>query len=218
MSARNDSTGHFFFALQDYYGARDLFLCAEKTPLKAVKIWVDNDFRSTPFRLPSPTFTLSEQERLVFLSMVQNSQIEVRYQNDRLIDSLKTAKITNAFYGKPTNTILIEKYIQLPTLEEYFNELPSQVKVRKRKGEPYFSIHNSEATIQSLYDPLVLVDWVAVDEPSKILAASPQSISRIEVVNEDYIKGGQAYGGIISFISKKRRFCRNRSALGRIVC
>jgi hypothetical protein len=80
------------------------------------------------------------------------------------------------------------------------------VKVRKRKGEPYFSVQSSVTENLSFYDPLVLVDWVAIDEPSKILAVSPQNISRIEVVNEDYIKGGQTYGGIVSFISKKGDF------------
>ena len=206
MAARTDTGGRFFFALPDYYGVRDIFLCAEKTPLKEVKIWIDNDFCTTPFRLPSPVFVLTAQERLVVKNMVQNMQIQTHFQNDSLMDSLNPAIKTKAFYGKPTNTIILDKYIQLPTLEEYFNELPSQVKVRKRKGEPYFSIQSSGTANLSLYDPLVLVDWVAVDEPAKILAASPQNISRIEVVNEDYIKGGQTYGGIISFISKKGDF------------
>jgi hypothetical protein len=206
MAARTDTGGRFFFALPDYYGTRDLFLCAEKTPSKIVKIWIDNDFCTTPFRLPSPVFSLNEQERQVVQNMAQNLQIRKRFTNDNVADSLNPIIKTNAFYGKPTTTIILDKYISLPTLEEYFNELPSQVKVRKRKGEPYFAIQSSGTANLSFYDPLVLVDWVAVDEPAKILAASPQNISRIEVVNEDYIKGGQTYGGIISFISKKGDF------------
>jgi hypothetical protein len=136
--------------------------------------------------------------------MAQNVQINSYFKPAKPKDSLNATKDTIAFYGKPTTILYIDKYIMLPTLEEYFNELPSQVKVRKRKGESYFAVQGT-ANI-SMYDPLVLVDWVAVDEPAKILAAAPQNISRIEVVNEDYIKGGQIYGGIISFISKKGDF------------
>jgi len=204
MAVRTDSSGYFYFALPDYLGSRDLFLCAEKTPSQVVKIWVDNDFCTTPIHLPSPVFALSDKERQLVRDMAQNVQINSYFQPAVLSDSLGPLKDTNAFYGKPTTILYIEKYIMLPTLDEYFNELPSQVKVRKRKGESYFAVQGS-ANIR-FYDPLVLVDWVAVDEPSKILAATPQNFSRIEVVNEDYLKGGQIYGGIISFISKKGDF------------
>lgn len=204
MAVRTDSTGRFFFALPDYRGSRDLFLCAEKTQAQTIKIWVDNDFCTSPFRLPSPVFSLNEQERQVAQNMAQNVQINSFFQKKTIIDSLNPLKDTISFYGKPTTILYIDKYVQLPTLEEYFNELPSQVKVRKRKGELYFAVQGIGN--MSFYDPLVLVDWVAVDEPAKVLAASPQNISRIEVVNEDYVKGGQTYGGIVSIISRKGDF------------
>lgn len=204
MVARSDTAGQFFFALPDYYKSRDLFLCAERTPSKAVKIWVDNDFCTAPIRLPSPEFSLTEQERATVLAMAQNMKISSHFSSIKATDSLTSTKKMNAFYGKPTTILYIDKYIQLPSLEEYFNELPSQVKVRKRKGESYFAVQGS--TEVSIYDPLVLIDWVAVDEPAKILALSPQNIERIEVVNEDYVKGAEIYGGIISIISRKSDF------------
>lgn len=204
MAARTDAEGRFYFALPGYYGSRDLFLCTEKMPAQTAKIWIDNDFCTLPFHLPAPEFDLSDKERQVVKNMAQNMQITNLFNKSTLNDSIIKPQDTNSFYGKPTAILSIDKYVMLPTLEEYFNELPSQVKVRKRKGEAYFAVQGT-ANI-SLYDPLVLVDWVVVDEPSKILAAAPQNISRIEVVNEDYVKGGQTYGGIISFISKKGDF------------
>jgi len=204
MVTRTDSLGRFHFALPGYYGSRDLFLCAEKTPSQSVKIWVDNDFCTMPFRLPSPKFYLTEQERATAQNMAQNVQINSHFPYSTTTDNTALKTEATSFYGKPTTVLYLDKYILLPTLEEYFNELPSQVKVRKRKGESYFAVQAEKDL--SFYDPLVLVDWVAVDEPSKILAISPQNVSRIEVVNEDYVKGGQTYGGIISIISKKGNF------------
>ena len=204
MALRTDSSGRFFFALPDYYGSRDIFICAEKTGFQNVKIWIDNDFCTTPFRLPAPEFNLTEQEKITVQNMAQNMQINSRFYADSLQETQSTNKEESAFYGHPSAVIFLDKYIQLPTIEEYFNELPSQVKVRKRKGESYFAVQGNANL--SFFDPLVLIDWVAVDEPSKILAVSPQNISRIEVVNEDYVKGGQTYGGIISIISKKGDF------------
>jgi hypothetical protein len=173
-------------------------------PLKEVKIWVDNDFCTTAFSLPAPKFLLSVKERNAVYNMAQNVQIQSQYASNLKPEGMAGQKEEKAFYGKPTSVIYLDQYIQLPTLEDYFNELPSQVKVRKHKGEPYFNVIGSRDV--SFYDPLVLIDWVAVDEPSKIMAISPLNVSRIEIVNETYIKGGQKYGGIISIISKKGDF------------
>jgi len=204
MCVRTDSSGRFFFALPGYYGNRDLFLCAEKLSSKDVKIWVDNDFSTAPYPLPDPGFSLTEPERAAVYNMAMNCQIQSQYTNKAMPDTANDKKGETAFYGKPTSVIYLDQYIQLPTLEDYFNELPSQVKVRKHKGEPVFYVIGSRNV--SFYEPLVLIDWVAVDEPSKILAISPQNISRMEIVNEAYIKGDQTYGGIISIISKKGDF------------
>jgi hypothetical protein len=204
MAARTDSLGRFYFAMPDYSGSRDLFLCAEKIDSLKVKIWVDNDFCTLPIHLPSPDFKLSESERQSVKNMALNEQINSHFYNDSLQKSEGVKDTRYAFYGKPSAVIYIDKYIQLPTLEEYFNELPSEVRVRKHKGEPRFAVLGSRGV--SFNDPLVMVDWVAVDEPAKLLAISPQNISRIEVVKDEYVKGGQTYGGIISIISKKGDF------------
>lgn len=204
MTARTDSSGRFFFALPGYEGARDMFLCAGKTASDDLKIWIDNDFCAAPVSLPSPVFILTEQERRVALNMALNMQVGSRFYNDTLQKSRSEPDAGVAFYGKPSTILNLDEFIQLPTLEEYFNELPSLVKVRKHKGEKYFDIAGPGSL--SFYEPLVMVDWVAVDEPSKILAVSPRNVSRIEFINQLYVKGDETYGGIISIVSKKGDF------------
>lgn len=204
MSVRTDSTGRFYFAMPSYTGTRDLFVCAEKVDSVKVKIWVDNDFCTLPVQLPSPAINLSEDELQQLRNMAQNVQINTHFYADSVQNSKSAKSEKYPFYGRPTNILYIDRYIQLPTLEEYFNELPSEVKVRKRKGQPRFDVLGTRGV--SLYEPLVMVDYVAVDEPAKVLAASPQNISRIEVVKDDYVKGDQTYGGVVSIISKKGDF------------
>ncbi len=203
MSVTTDTAGRFFFALPSYSGSRDLFLCAEKTIGTDSKIWIDNDFCALPYSLPSPVFSLTERERSSALNMAMNMQIDSAFNHDSIQETVEV-KRPLAFYGEPTSVLYLDQYVLLPTLEEYFNELPGLVKVRKKNGEKYFKI-TAQHDI-SFYDPLVLIDWVAVDETAKILAISPQNISLIELVNEIYVKGGQTYGGIISIISKKGDF------------
>jgi hypothetical protein len=148
-----------------------------------VKIWVDNDFCTLPVYLPSPVFSLTQPERETVRNMAVNKQINSLFYSDSIQQTKSISRDRPVFYGKPTAIIYIDQYIQLPTLEEYFNELPSEVKVRTRKGQKSFAVLGSRGV--SFYDPLVMIDWVA---------------------KEDYVKGGQTYGGIISIISKKGDF------------
>lgn len=204
MAVRSDSLGRFFFALPEIYGTNDLFISTEKTSSSDTKIWVDNDFCTLPVHLPFPAFELSAEERKVALNMALNVKISSHFHPDSIEQPEKAKIAARAFYGEPTSILKLDQYIQLPTLEEYFNEIPGVVRVRKRNGEKYFKITGDNDL--SFYDPLVLVDWIAVYEPARILAVSPQNISRIEIVNRLYIKGGETYGGIISIISKKGDF------------
>ncbi len=68
-----------------------------------------------------------------------------------------------SFYGEPTELLVIETYIDLPTLEDYFSELAGAVKVRKSQGKKHFRFASTRPEM-TIYDPLVLIDWVAVND------------------------------------------------------
>jgi hypothetical protein len=205
MAMETDSAGRFFFSLPDYAGYRDLFLCVENTGTADPKILVDNDFCSIPVHIPSNIFTLTRQERETAYNMAVNVQLESFFKIDSIPDEQIDQPEDQAFYGKPDDILYIDNYIQLPTLEEYFNGLPTLVKVRKHQGEKYFKVIGAQTELTD-FDPLVLVDLVTIDDPSKVLAIPPTSISRIEIVNRLYVKGDQTYGGIINIISKHGDF------------
>jgi hypothetical protein len=111
----------------------------------------------------------------------------------------------HAFYGTPDQTLVLDEFIQLPTLEEYFNELPYLVKVRKDKHRKYFKLYAPQKELE-LYEPLVLIDFVAISKPDKVLAIAPTEVERIEFVHHLYQRGDVLYGGIVSILSKKGNF------------
>jgi hypothetical protein len=205
MAMKTDTEGRFYFALPDYSGTRDLFLCAENTGNSEPKLLVDNDFCKIPIHIPTSTFALSPNERTAAYNMAINLQLEEYFRVDTIKDEDGYATEEHAFYGKPNEVLYIDNYVQLPTLEEYFNGLPTLVKVRKRQGEKYFKILGPQTDLTE-FDPLVMVDLVAIVDPTKILAIPPSNISRIEIVNGLYVKGDQTYGGIINIISKRGDF------------
>lgn len=205
MAVRTDSIGEFFFSLPYYYGKRDLFVCAAKLPGKEPKILVDNEFCTLPVQLPVPAFELPEEERATAYQMAANTLVQSAFSPDTTSVTAEAKVTDKPFYGTPSEILYLDQYVQLPTLEEYFNELPLMVKVKKRKGEKYFKVYGPQNDLD-LFDPLVLIDHVAVDDPEKILKVLPQNVARIEIVNELYVKGSQTYGGIISIISKRGDF------------
>lgn len=205
MAIRTDETGHFNFALPGYTGSRDIFLCGEDLPGKQTEILIDNDFCSRPVVLPSPAFHLSETERSAVLKIAANQKISSAFYPEEVIGDTLRKKNELPFYGVPDEILRLEKYIDLPTVEDYFSELVGAVDVRKFEGRKIFRF-NSYRTEMTIYDPLVMIDWVAVNDIDKVLAMSPRLIDRIELVNAPYLRGNIIYGGIISFVSKNNDF------------
>jgi hypothetical protein len=205
LVVRTDSAGKFFFALPDYHGNKDIFLCADDSPVVTPEIFIDNDFCSRPVNLPSPMFKLNEEEMKAAYKLAVNSRITSIYSKDTINIDTPGNRNNPSFYGEPSDVLVMEKFIDLPTLEEYFTELPVGVKLRKVDGKKKFRFYNTQPEM-SIYDPLVLVDWVAVNDMAKILAMSPPEIDRIELMDSLYVKGNITYGGIISFVSKKNNF------------
>ncbi|MBK7214814.1 MAG: hypothetical protein IPH88_16300 [Bacteroidales bacterium] len=203
MAIRTDSLGIFNFSLPPFTGNHDLFICSENRQGNPPLIYIDNDFCTQAVSLPAPVFTLDEKEREAALKLAVNLQLQSLFGPDSLIAEVLPQGAP--FYGKPDDVIYLDQYVQLPEMEEYFNELPTRVKVRKRYGHPYFKLTGTESGLD-IYEPLVLVDWVAVDDPVKVLAINPRQVERIEVITKPYVKGEQTFGGIISILSKQGDF------------
>lgn len=205
MAIRTDSAGRYFFALPGYEGNRDIFLCSENITGKSPEIFIDNDFCPLPVNLQPPAFHLTEKEVKTAYRLAVNQKVSSIFTKDTVSGKQMPQQNGKPFYGEPTQVLVMENYIDLPTLEEYFNELPFGVDVRKSQGIRHFRFYTTR-TEMTIYDPLVLVDWVAVSDIERVLAMSPAGIDRIELVNAPYVKGNITYGGIISFISKKNDF------------
>jgi hypothetical protein len=205
MAARTDINGRYYFSLPSFVGSRDLFICGETGNFAKPKILIDNDFCSIPVHLPSPSFTLSAAERKAATDMNRNYRISHHFDTDTPQCENENRYTERSFYGKASGSLIFDQFVQLPTIEEYFNELPSSVKIRKQGGHSFFKVLGTRAEMQ-YFDPLVLVDWVAINDPSIILSASPSNIERVEWVDVPYVKGDITYGGIVSIISRRRDF------------
>jgi len=205
LATETNDQGKYLLALPAYTGRRDLFVCTEKSLGSAAELLVDNDFCSIPIQLPDTAFHLNQAEKALALELVNKQQVANFYYETAVLRDTFETRFNRVFYGTPTEIVSLANYVELPNLEEYFNELPTLAKVRKKQGEKYFKVlsNNSEILV---FEPLVMVDQVAIDNPEAVLAISPSELDRIEIINAPYIKGAFTYGGIIHLISKQGYF------------
>ena len=174
-----------------------------------LQIRIDNDFANPAVRFPEIPFILSESEKELAAEIIFNMQINSHFHSPGTILSEVSDKgedpQINSFYGLPTGSILIDDYIDLPTLKEVLIELAPGVFPRERNMEPYLSFNGNKLTFDLVnhYPPLLLVDHLPVFDLEKLLLMSPKKIRRVEVLNEIYILGKITYGGIINIITRK---------------
>ena len=206
ISVYTNPAGRFYFPLPRLNGQKTVFIGTEGKDPVTPSIMVDNDFSPLSIDLPNQSFNLSDKEKSTALNLARNLQISEQYsgRSDTLANEPESYG-DRPFYGTPTETLNIADYINLPTLEDYFNELPYLVKVRKLQGKKYLKIMGSVSGIQ-IYEPLVLMDMISVYDIDAILSISSKQISHIDIINETYVKGNITYGGIVSIFSKNNDF------------
>lgn len=200
-----DTRGRFCFELPSLYGFHDVFINVNDTTSARMLIQVDNDFAPSGTVTNPLLMNFSAEEANTVHKLVLNYLINTNLGLLPQQDTEPSIRKMQAFYGTPDQTLVLDEFIQLPTLEEYFNELPYLVKVRKDKHRKYFKLYAAQKELE-LYEPLVLIDFVAISKPDKVLAIAPTEVERIEFVHHLYQRGDVLYGGIVSILSKKGNF------------
>jgi hypothetical protein len=174
---------------------------------ETIDIRIDNDFANPAVSFPAIPFNLSEPEKKLAGEILFNSQINkhfpAAFPGTKGPDNEPPG--SPSFYGRPSHTILIDDYIELPTLKEVLIELVPGVFPRVRNKEPFLAFNGNKLTSSLInqYVPLLLVDHVPVRDLAKLLLMSPEKIHRVEVLNEIYIIGNTTYGGILNILTRQ---------------
>ena len=195
--------GGFIFALKHYTGTADMYITADTDDDRAIEIQVDKEYANdnlTFFKIP---FNLSEKEKEAATEMMLNFQIEKSYLDD-VHDTSRVSDqgVREFFYGRPTNTIYIDDFIELPTIGEVIFELVADVSVIRRNDIYYLRSRGYISDLE-VYKPLIMIDNIPVSDIGAMLKMSPERIERIDVVDKLYAKGDLLFGGILNLISRK---------------
>lgn len=199
QSTLSDSLGRFNFNLPPKNGLQELMLGASNKK-GTIELFVDNDFEASFIPEKVSKFVLSEEEEKVVLQLARQYQINKWYFDS--ISKDNNQELSLPFYKTAPRIIDFDFYIPLDSTSQYFTDIPSFVLVKRKNGKRYFQVLNKDAVVL-VHAPLLLVDWVPVDDAERILAMNPRYIQKIDVLNRLYYHGNREYGGIIHVLTKE---------------
>jgi hypothetical protein len=203
---RTNNQGRFVFSLPYMQGPHDFFIQSEYSGSLSSEILIDNGYCNKPVKLPFVAFKLNEGEIhiLKYLAIDQQLSEKLLLNKDTLSDSQHAKTEPLAFYGSKKIVYFTEKYIELPNIEEFINEIIHEATITKEKGET--SLISMKRTYLSNCPPLILLDNVHVRNDDQLLKIPLNRIEKVEVINQDYVVAGMRYYGIISIYSKNKNF------------
>jgi hypothetical protein len=107
------------------------------------------------------------------------------------------------FYGKPDNTILLSKYIELTSLREVVKEIIPGVTTVKKNDKINFKLYYQYQSKPFENNPLVLVDGVPVYDLEKVISINSKDMDKIDVFITRYYISDIVMDGILHFVTKK---------------
>ena len=206
-TSRSDSAGQIRFEMPDFYGSRSLIV--QTNPQDSLyKLTVANPFSETPSSTRLPDLSLNESNADALLNRSVAMQVQSTYWGEEragapAIRYQYPAVDSAAFYGKPSESYLLDAYTRFPRMEEVLREYVLGVMPRKRQG--HFRLFVPNAPYRAIFDnpSLVLMDGVPIFDMDKIIEFSPLKIKQLDVITNHYFIGPALFTGVISFMTYK---------------
>ncbi len=199
-----DAQGRFVFSIPDRTGIQEFFVAPDPSAGEGMEVRIDQDFDEDQIPFSSAKFGLTDQERESAIKMALQAQLPAIYKRPGSVEEIpsdSSDRWNNLFYGTPGFTLLMDDYVTLPTLEEVFVNLVPDIEVMVNRGRRSLKVNGPNRAIQ-FYPPLIMIDHLPVFDQQVILNINPEKIRKIDLINEVYVKGGVAHGGVISIFSR----------------
>ncbi|WP_439182152.1 hypothetical protein [Carboxylicivirga taeanensis] len=200
-----DSTGAFIFEVNSF-GEQELVIqpYSPDTAKLNYKVTLKDAYSGQYADLNVPDLIMDSITIKEINRAIVNMQINTIYSSFlpdvAMADSIQRAE---AFYGQPEKTILIDKYIELPNMEEVIREIVPFVYLRKADGEYYVKVYEDQSLYPSEGKTMTFVDGVPVSDFSRILEMAPSYIDRIEVLNLNYYYQDENLGRLLMFFTRE---------------
>ncbi|AIZ62928.1 hypothetical protein PK28_03130 [Hymenobacter sp. DG25B] len=202
QNAVSGVNGVFQFELNHFYGPQDIIVQTDPQQDSTCQIEVFSPFSPQYAAAVAggpalPRFAPDYAKRHF------QQQVQTIYSGKYANRITMPAPDSTAFFGKPDEIYLLDKYTRFKVLEEVMREYVPGVDVRIRKDGFHFLVKDKINGALLTQNPMVLLDGVPVFNINKMMAMDPLKIQKLEVMDSRYVHGTSIYDGIVSFTTYK---------------
>ena len=200
--SRTDNNGRFRFAVNQF-GGKEMVIqpFSADTSGTGYLIELDHSFSSDFKTIKLNGSQLGDSIIDEINKCIVNVQVEALYNSvqKRNYQTGKTLR-SFSFYSEPEIKVVLDKFIELPTMNEVFKEIVPNVGIRDKKNVNSFRVVGDFGTMKTYF---AIVDGVHIKDINRIAAMNPDDIKQIEVIDLTYYFRDQELGAIISIQTRK---------------
>ena len=199
--ANSDAQGLIQFELSDFTGPHDLILQTDPAWASSLNLALLDPFSARFASGRPPAFGLQRRFAADYAHRHLQAQVQEAFARPARFgpEPIDSA----AFYGKPSEKYLLDKYTRFKTMDEVLREYVPGVIVRIRKDGYHLIVVDKVNKSALQNNPLVLLDGVPLFNMDKVMALDPLKIQQLEVVDSRYFHGTAVYEGIVSLTTYK---------------
>ncbi len=199
-----DINGRFIFNLHENYNRSDAVVQLLDTKVQDARFILDEkSFRHTK-DLYFDNVVLDPNIKTWLVDKSISNQIDNAYSASKVDEAIERTA-PNVFYGTPEITYILDEYKRFPSVRETFVEVIEGAGIRRHKDNYTFKIYFYEGFDNypfADYEPLVLVDGIAIKNNHHIIDYSPYKIDRISLIKGSYFYGPKIFNGIVDIRTK----------------
>jgi hypothetical protein len=201
--ARSNDAGIAHFNVPDFIGGDAVILQTNQMEDSNYRIDIINPF-SEKYTAASPApLSVSENLQGLLVQHSINTQVQNAYYSEKNKQFFASVADTLPFFGRPSNSYLLDDYTRFTTMEEVLREYIPEIAVRKHRDNFVLKVIDDGHLLYFDDNPLVLVDGVPFFNMDTVISFNPLKIKKLDVVTRKYYLGSNAYNGIVSYSTYK---------------
>jgi hypothetical protein len=144
-------------------------------------------------------FNVSQNTQGTLLQHSINTQVQNAYYSEKNKQFYAAGIDTLPFFGKPSNSYLLDDYTRFTTMEEVLREYVPEVAVRRHKDDYLLKVADDAHNEFFDDNPLVFADGVPFFNMDTVITFNPLKIRKMDVVAKKYYLGNNLFYGIVSY-------------------
>lgn len=200
--AKTNGKGEFYFKTAAS-GMKEIVIQPLSEKITDYYVDLNNPFNSATKKYSYPPFLPDTAKLAEINNIVISTQINNIYEPDLPAGKKTVTSEERDFYGRPDNTILLSKYIELTSLREVVKEIIPGVSTVKKNDKINFRLFYQYMGKPYENNPLVLVDGVPVYDLEKVISINSKEMEKIDIFLTRYYISDIVMEGIIHFVTKK---------------